>query len=185
MFGSWKGERTDWTPDSTHFFRRRSTLRVEVRFSECCLLHWGSLHVFAGGVPIFPFFEEFPRLLVLLSERAQYVREWVRIFYATLFFGDERRYIQFMFASGHWRLDRARLVEHLGVTITADSVGLHYLAYGTSEASRHAQDSIQTFLPGTPRTPYRLTPLANTIHLAMRKSLQFRQGYNEGLIALQ
>ena len=39
----------------------------------------------AGGVPILPFFEVYPGLRALLSDRDRYVREWVRVFYATLF----------------------------------------------------------------------------------------------------
>lgn len=68
------------------------------------------------------YFEAFPGLLALLSQTAQYVREWVWVFYATLFIGDERRYIQFMFAGGQWRLDRGRIAECLAVTIAADLV---------------------------------------------------------------
>lgn len=74
-----------------------SYLRTGVRFSEHCLLSWGALCVSADGVPILPFFEQFPGLVPLLSERAQYVREWVRIFYSTVYVEDERRFIQFMF----------------------------------------------------------------------------------------
>ena len=43
----------------------------------------------------------------------------------------------------------------------------------------------QPFLPGTPRTPDKLIPVAHTVHLALRRSLLYRQGYNEGITALQ
>ena len=42
----------------------------------------------------------------LLAERRQYVQEWVRVFYATLFIGEDRTYIMFMFNKKMWRLNR-------------------------------------------------------------------------------
>jgi len=36
-------------------------------------------------------------LPALLLERHQYVQEWVRVFYGTLFVGEDRKYIVFMF----------------------------------------------------------------------------------------
>ena len=74
---------------------------------------------------------------------------------------------------------------------------LHHLAYGYTEPPPHPCDTHfssdqevsvlfqQPFLPGTPRTPDRLTPVAHTVHLALRRSLLYRQGYNEGITALQ
>ena len=60
----------------------------------------------AGGVPILPYFERYPELVALLSEMALYIRDWVRVFYATLFISPERTYIQFMFKGGQcWDLN--------------------------------------------------------------------------------
>ena len=143
----------------------------------------------AGGVPL-PYFERYPGLVPLLSERAQYVREWIRIFYATLFVGNERAYIQFMFNETQWRLNRGDIARLLGVTIPDEPSSLHFMSYGYAEPPRHAHDmdfpsdedvSIlfqQPFLLGTPRTLDRLTPVAYTINLALRRSLLYRQGYN-------
>ena len=41
------------------------------------------------------------------------------------------------------------------------------------------------FLRGTPRVPSRLTPVAYVIHFALKRSLLFRNGYIEGITALQ
>jgi hypothetical protein len=165
-------------------------INLGVQFSEHRLLHWGALRVAAGGVLILPYFERYPGLVPLLSERAQYVREWVRIFYATLFVGDERAYIQFMFNETQWRLDRGDIARLLGVTIPDEPSSLHFMSYGDAEPPRHAHDmdfpsdedvSIlfqQPFLLGTLRTLDRLTPVAYTINLALRRSLLYRQGYN-------
>ena len=83
-------------------------------------LHWGSIRVAAGGVPILPFFEVYTGLRALLSDRDQYVREWVQIFYATLFVDEDREFIEFMFQGRHCTLTRERLADLLGVTHTAE-----------------------------------------------------------------
>ena len=75
--------------------------QLGVRFSEHRRLHWGALRVAAGGVPILPFFEVYPGLRALVSDRDRYVREWVRIFYATLFVDEDRAFIEFMFQGRH------------------------------------------------------------------------------------
>ena len=74
--------------------------------SEHRMLHWGALRVAAGGVPIEPFFERYPGLPALLSERREYVQEWVCVFYTTLFVGEDRKYIMFMFNKKQYRLNR-------------------------------------------------------------------------------
>ena len=48
------------------------------------MLHWVAMRVAAGGVPVLPFFEHYDGLPALLSERSTYIREWVRVFYATV-----------------------------------------------------------------------------------------------------
>ena len=81
-------------------------LQLGIQMSEHRMLHWGALRVTAGGVPIQPFFERFPGLPALLAERRQYVQEWVHVFYATLFVGEDRKYIMFMFNKMQYRLNR-------------------------------------------------------------------------------
>ena len=71
--------------------------KLGVKFSEHRRLHWGSLRVSAGGVPILPLFEVYPRLCARVSNRDRYVREWVRVFYATLFVDEDHQFIEFMF----------------------------------------------------------------------------------------
>ena len=99
---AWFPEQRDEGVDH-HFYTRvqhsfyYAYCQLGVRFSEHLRLHWGSLRVAAGGVFIFPFFERYPGLPALLSDRDRYVREWVRVFYATLFVGDDREYIDFTF----------------------------------------------------------------------------------------
>ena len=151
----------------------------------------------AGGVPVLPFFEHYDGLPTLLSEWSRYIREWVRVFYATLFVEEDRQFIDFMFQQRHYRLTRARLATLLGVRIAEEPHYLHYQAYGNTVPPHRPHETPfpsdkevsvlfqQPFLSGTPRTPDRLTPVAQTIHLALRKSLLFRIGYNEGITALQ
>ena len=102
-----------------------------------------------------------------------------------------------MFQERHYRLTRARLATLLGVWIAEEPHYLHYQAYGNTVPPRRPHETHfpsdeevsvlfqQPFLPGTPRTPDRLTPVAQTIYLALRKSLLFGIGYNEGITALQ
>ena len=73
------------------------------------------MRVVAGGVPVLPFFEHYDGLPALLSERSRYIREWVRIFYAILFFEEDRQFIDFTFQERHYHLTRARLATLLGV----------------------------------------------------------------------
>ena len=89
------------------------------------------------------------------------------------------------------------MARYLGVRISKEPRYLHQLAYGYTKPPRRPhgthfpsdqQVSVlfqQPFLPGTPRTPERLTPVAHTVHLALRRSPLYRQGYNEGITALQ
>ena len=51
----------------------------------------------AGRVPILPLFEVYPGLCALVSDRDRYVRECIRVFYATLFVDKDRQFIEFMF----------------------------------------------------------------------------------------
>ena len=57
-----------------------------------------------GGVPILPFFEVYPGLRALLSDRDRYVRELVWIFYATLFVDEDREFIELMIQVRHCTL---------------------------------------------------------------------------------
>ena len=108
--------------------------------SEHRMLRWGALRVAAGGVPIQPFFERYPGLLALVSERRQYVQEWVRVFYTTLFVGEDRKYIVFMFNKKQWRLNRQSLARYLGVTLSEQSYSLHFHTYGDADPPRRSKE---------------------------------------------
>ena len=136
-------------------------------------------------------------MLELLADRRQYVQEWVRVFYATLFVGEDRKYIMFMFNKKMWRLNRQSLARHLGVTLSDEPYSLHFHTYGDADPPRRSKETMfpsdkdvsilfqQPFLPGTPRVPSRLTPVAYVIHFALKRSLLFRIGYSEGITSLQ
>ena len=110
---------------------------------------------------------------------------------------DDQEFIEFMLQGRHCRLTRERLAALLGVTHSAEPHSLHHLTYSDVEPPRRPHQPyppadeeasrlfVQPFLPGTPRVPDRLTPLAKTVHLALRRSLLYRMGYNEGITALQ
>ena len=87
----------------------------------------------AGGVLILPFIQRYPYLPELLSERRKYILEWVRVFYATLFIGEDRKHIMFMFNKKLWRLDRRSLARYLRVTLSDEPYSLHFHTYGDAE----------------------------------------------------
>ena len=169
---------------------------MDIKISEHKMLHWVAMRVAVGGIPILPLFERYEGLPALLNERSRYIRVWVRVFYDTLFVEEDWKFIDFMFQERHYRLTRARLATLLGVQIAEEPHFLHYQAYGNMVPPRRPHETHfssdeevsvlfqQPFLPGTPRTPDLLTPVAHTIHLALRKSLLFRIGYNKGITAL-
>ena len=105
---------------------------MDIKISEHKMLHWVALRVAAGGIPVLPFFERYDGLPALLSERSRYIREWVRVFYATLFVEEDRQFIDFMFQKRHYQLTRARLATLHGVQIAEEPHFLHYQAYGNT-----------------------------------------------------
>ena len=126
----------------------------------------------------------------LLSERREYVQEWVRVFYATLFVGEDRKYIVFMFNKKQYRLNRQSLARYLGVTLSeTEPYSLHFHTYGDADPPCRSKEPMfpseedvsvlfqPPFLPGTPRVPSRLTPVAYVLHFALKRSLLFRIGY--------
>ncbi|CAN6371857.1 unnamed protein product [Urochloa humidicola] len=163
------------------------------------MLHWDSLRVAAGGVDIRPYFDQFPGLVSLVSERNLYIPEWVRVVYATFWISDNRTHIGFMFQEKAVVLGRGFLAKRLGVELYDRC--LHSLAWpgipDEAEPPRQALSAVwptddqirdlfvQPFLPGTPRTPDRLTPVALTIHNALRKSHLYRKGNGETITGLQ
>jgi len=172
-------------------------LQLGILMSEHKMLHWGALRVSTGGEPILPFFGRYPGLPELLVEERQYVQEWVRVFYATLFIGEDRKYIMFMFNKKMWSLNKQSLARYLGVTLPDEPYSLHFHTYGDAESPRRSKEMMfpsdedisilfqQMFLPGTLRTLEWLTPVAKVIHFALKQSLLFRVGYSEGIMALQ
>ena len=120
------------------------------------------------------------------------------MFYATLFVGEDRKYIVFMFNKKQYRLNRQSLVRYLGVTLPAEEpYSLHFHTYGDADPPRRSKELmfpsdedasvlfLPPLLPSTPRVRSRLTPVAYVIHFALKRSLLFRIGYSEGITALQ
>ncbi|CAN6163842.1 unnamed protein product [Urochloa humidicola] len=81
------------------------------------MLDWDSLRVAAGGVDIRPYFDQFPGLVSLVSERNLYIPEWVRVVYATFWIIDNRTHIGFMFQEKAAVLGRGFLATRLGVEL--------------------------------------------------------------------
>ena len=112
-FPEWRDERADrrfYTIMQESFYHAYN--QMDVPISEHRTLHWNALRIVAGGVSIVTYFERYPGLVAVLSERDRYIRERVRVFYATLFVEQDRQYIGFMFQERSWRLDRQSLARY-------------------------------------------------------------------------
>ena len=55
------------------------------------------MNLAAGEVDMRSYFNDHPELADLVSLHHQYVEDWVRVFYATVYILDSRQYMKFMF----------------------------------------------------------------------------------------
>jgi hypothetical protein len=159
------------------------------------MLQFTSLRVAAAGESILPFFDYQRGLADLVSRRSRYVTDWVRVFYATVYVEVDRLSLHFMFMGQQHRLTREGIAELLQVDLHDDSI--HYLSYPDVEAPCRAHSSVlplddeisflflQPFLPGTPRTPDRLTREVYVVHYSLWRSLLYRMGNAESLTGVQ
>jgi hypothetical protein len=130
-----------------------------------------------------------------VSRRSRYVPDWVRVFYTTVYIEADRLSLRFMFMGQQQRLTRERIAELLQVDLHDDLI--HYLAYPEVEAPRRAHSPVlpsddeisflflQPFLPGTPKTPNRLTREVYIVHYALRRSVLYRMRNVESLTGVQ
>jgi hypothetical protein len=117
------------------------------------------------------------------------------VFYTTVYIEADRLSLRFMFMGQQHRLTREGIAELLQVDLHGDSI--HYLAYPNVEAPRRAHSPVlpsddeisflflQSFLPGTPRTPDRLTCEAYVVHYALRRSVLYKMENAESLTRVQ
>jgi hypothetical protein len=161
------------------------------------VLDWESINQQAGGADIeshFAHFRGLPGLLEVGQNR--YIENWVRVFYNTVWVGQERSMIWFMFGGQPYRLTRPQLAEVLGVDLV--DVSLHAAVYGDADpphralvggiAPTHEEISVlfrQPFPVSYQRALDLLTDEAYAIHMALRKTLLPRSGYPEGFTGLQ
>jgi hypothetical protein len=160
------------------------------------VLDWDSISQQTGGANIeshFAHFRGLPGLLEVGQNR--YIEDWVRVFYNTVWVGQERSMIWFMFGGQPYRLTRAQLAEVLGVDLV--DVSLHVAVYGHADPPRRALVSgigptheisvlfHQPFPISYQRAPDLLTDEAYAIHMALRKTLLPRSGYPEGFTGHQ
>ena len=93
-----------WTilQESFHasYLRRRVSLSMQKK------INWHYLELIVGGVDMRAHFEYIPGLAKFVSGVGQYVEDWVRVFYATVWIAPEGNFIQFMFQGESFRLYR-------------------------------------------------------------------------------
>jgi hypothetical protein len=153
------------------------------------VLDWESVSQQAGGADIDSHFAHFrgPPGLLEVGQNI-YDEDWVRVFYNTVWVGQERSVIWFMFGGQPYRLMRAQLAEILGVDL--DDMSRHVVVYGDADPPRralvggiaptHEEISIlfrQSFPVSYQRALDLLTDEAYAIHMALRKTLLPRSGY--------
>ena len=78
-----------------------------------------------------------PGLMDLLTRAHEYVPDWVKIFFATLWIPRGRQYIEFMFRGDRHRLYREEITKALGVNIVP-TTQVHELCYPGAVPPRHA-----------------------------------------------
>jgi hypothetical protein len=161
------------------------------------VLDWESIGQQAGGADIeshFAHFRGLPGLLEVGQNR--YIKNWVRVFYNTVWVGQERSMIWFMFGGQPYHLTRPQLAEVLGVDLV--DVSLHAAVYGDADpphgalvgriAPTHEEIYVlfrQPFPVSYQHALDLLTDEAYVIHMALRKTLLPRSGYPEGFTGLQ
>ena len=64
------------------------------------------------------------------------------MFYATLFVGEDRKYIMFMFNKKMYRLNRQSLVRYLGVTLSDEPYSLHFHTYGDADPPCRSKETM-------------------------------------------
>jgi hypothetical protein len=159
------------------------------------MLQFTALRAAAAGEAILPFFDYQRGLVDLVTQRSRYVPDWVRVFYATVYFDANRVAIRFMFMGQQQRLTREEIAKLLQVDLHDDSI--HYLAYPDVEPPHRAHSPVlpsdeeisflfqPPFLPGTARTTGRLIREAYVVHYALRRSVLYSMGNAESLIGVQ
>jgi hypothetical protein len=184
-----------WTVLQVSFYesyRRRGHMLFPHR-----VIDWESVSQQVGGADIEPHFAHFRELPGLLEVgQNRYVDDWVRVFYNTVWVGQERSVIWFMFGGQPCRLTRAQLAEIIRVDLV--DVSLHAAVYGDVDPPRRAliggiaptHDKIsilfrQPFPVSYQRAPNLFTDDAYAIHMALRKTLLPRSGYPKGFTGLQ
>ena len=122
-------------------------------------------------------------LLDLLTRAHEYVPDWVKIFFATLWIPRGRQYIEFMFRGDHHRLYREEIAKALGVDLVP-TTWVHELCYprvvppcralvGRTPPPIEIVSVLfrQPFSPNSLRSSGELTQLEAMLLLGFKKSL--------------
>jgi hypothetical protein len=159
------------------------------------MLQFTALRAAAVGEPILPFFDYLRGVADLVSRRSRYIPDWVRVLYTIMYVEAEQLSLHFMFMGQQQRLTREGIADLLGVDLQDDSI--QYLTYPDVEAPRRAHSPVlpsndetsflflQPFLPGTPRTPDRLTREAYVFHYVLQRFVLYKMGNAESLTGVQ
>jgi hypothetical protein len=167
------------------------------------VINWDHMMLAVGG-DVKAYFDDHPGLADLVSMHHKYVEDWVRVFYATVYIADTREYIMFMFQGCQYTLFRHHIADKLGLRDFEigkydHKTSQHSIVYGDREPSRHSllggsfssdEEMVRLFVESFTgrrayRTPNMLTPEANVVHQALRKTLLPRIGNAESITRFQ
>jgi hypothetical protein len=176
----------------------RSWNLMKIKLFEHKTLDWTVLNRASGGANISAYFERFEGLSDLVSRHSRYVKEWVKVFYATLWIPGDRSFISFIFENHRCTITREELAGLLGVDLHPERC-LHNLVYGDALPPRRAlvasnfpaEEEVSTlfgdaFTVGSSyRTPNLLSPEAKVVHRALRRTLLPRIPNDETITSLQ
>ena len=136
-------------------------------------------------------------LLDLLTRAHEYVPDWVKIFFTTLWIPRGRQYIEFMFRGDHHRLYREEIAKALGVDLVP-TTQVHELCYpGAVPPCRSLVGGTpppikiisvlfrQPFSSDSLRSPGELTQLAAMLLLTFKELLYPRAGFGEVITVMQ
>ena len=106
------------------------------------IINWDHMNEVAGGVDMKGYFDDHAGLADLVSLHHQYVEDWVRVFYATVYILDSRAYMKFMFQGHVYTLHQQHIARKLGLVDCEskyeDMPSLHGIVYGDREPPRRS-----------------------------------------------
>jgi hypothetical protein len=130
-----------------------------------------------------------PGLLTLLTTSGRYVKEWVRVFYDSVWIDPDHQWMRFRFEQEDVTIHASQIRQLFG--FNESSTRLHSLCYGTSDPPRRPHDRVAPgtahvvalfqppFSDGSRHSPADFTTAAKFLYQHLRWTLLPQMGYME------